>query len=68
MYTRRLKITYICVRSERILVIFDPENEGTSSVTPSPAAQNLCLQYVCHGEEGILGRKNASFLSRGRTQ
>lgn len=35
--------------------------------TPSPAAQNLCLQHSCQGEEGVLGRKNDSFMGLGNT-
>jgi hypothetical protein len=71
MHTNRLKITYIWVRSQRSLVLFDPEDEGTTNVrktgTLSQGAQNLCRQHSCQGEEGVLGRKNDSFMGRGNT-
>jgi hypothetical protein len=71
MHTSRLKITYTWVRSQRSLVLFGPEDKGTTNVrkagTPSPAAQNLCLQHSCQGEEGVLGRKIDSFMGRGIT-
>jgi hypothetical protein len=66
MHTNKLKITYTWVRSQRSLVLFDPKDEGIKNVrkagTPSPAAQ-----HSCQGEEGILGRKNDSFMRRGNT-
>jgi len=37
------------------------------SGAPNPAAQNLCLQHSCQGEEGVLGRKSDSFMGRGNT-
>jgi len=47
MPANRLKITYTWVRSQRSLVLVDPEDEGTTNVrkaaTSSPTGQNLCL-------------------------